>query len=137
MEPVTGVALALHHGSPPCGSVGNGVIYVWKQRCLSLGSQGVAGETLLKMPGEKTNAPSSSDAARRPPTPASNDGRHLIFQVMDQRGAAHDAIFFGAGERLDELRGAGRVDLATELRRDVWNGRVKLKLRVTDFRPAG
>jgi single-stranded-DNA-specific exonuclease len=68
---------------------------------------------------------------------ASNDGRHLIFQVADQRGATHDAIFFGAGERLDELRGARRVDLATELRRDVWNGRVKLKLRVTDFRPAG
>jgi single-stranded-DNA-specific exonuclease len=76
------------------------------------------------------------DLALRSCRPSSN-GKHLLLQVTDHVGRAHDAVFFSAGARLDELRALRRLDLATELRRDVWNGRVRLKLRVVDFRPTG
>lgn len=66
----------------------------------------------------------------------SRDGRHLLFTVTDTEGQAHKAAFFDAGHRLTELLRYDRIDLAAELLRDTWNGRVALQLRLTDFRPA-
>lgn len=64
------------------------------------------------------------------------DGRHLMWQAVGSNSRPHGVIFFGAGDRLDELRSAGRVDIACELQRDDWNGTSRLKLHARDFRPA-
>lgn len=66
----------------------------------------------------------------------SRDGRHLLFTVTDAEGRAHKAAFFDAGHRLTELLRYDRIDVAAELRRNSWNGRTNLELRLTDFRPA-
>ena len=66
----------------------------------------------------------------------SRDGRHLLFHVVDGRGRGHGAVFFNAGDRLPELLATPRIDIATNLRRDTWDGRERLKLYVSDFRPA-
>jgi single-stranded-DNA-specific exonuclease len=66
----------------------------------------------------------------------SRDGRHLIFQVVDDYGRSHRCVMFNAGDRLREMLATPRIDLATHLTRDEWSGRVELKLRVTDFRAA-
>ena len=63
------------------------------------------------------------------------EGRHLQFHVGDGRRVAA-GIAFGQGERLEELRAAGRVDLACHLRLDEWQGRTQVKLFTEDFRPA-
>lgn len=64
----------------------------------------------------------------------SRDGRHLLFQAVDERGRGHRAVFFNAGDRLHELLDAKTIDIATNLRRDAWDGRDRLKLHVSDFR---
>lgn len=66
----------------------------------------------------------------------SRDGKHLLFDVADKSGNRHQAVFFGAGERRDELMACGMIDVAAELRRNSWKGRVRLQLQLTDFRPA-
>lgn len=66
----------------------------------------------------------------------SADGRTLMFSISDQGRRKVSAIYFGAGERLPELRAAGRIDLVGELRRDEWNGQVRAKFYVEDFRAA-
>lgn len=76
------------------------------------------------------------DLALRSCRPSAS-GQHLILRVRDRMGVEHKGIFFRAGERYDELRGCSRVDLAAELRRNVWRGRASLELRVSDFRPSG
>jgi single-stranded-DNA-specific exonuclease len=64
----------------------------------------------------------------------SRDGKHLLFQSVDQRGRRHDTVYFSGGPRIRQLANAGRVDLAASLRRDAWNGRTRFKLQVDDFR---
>lgn len=64
------------------------------------------------------------------------DGKHLMWQAVDSRSRPHGAIFFGAGDRLDEITRLGRIDLACDMQRDEWNGASRLKLHVKDFRPA-
>lgn len=66
----------------------------------------------------------------------SRDGRHLLFSAVDDHGRTHSAVFFGSGDRLQELCDTSRIDLAACLKRDDWEGRSRLKLHVTDFRPA-
>jgi single-stranded-DNA-specific exonuclease len=66
----------------------------------------------------------------------SRDGRHLLFNVVDDRGRGHGAVFFNAGNRLPELVRSPRVDIVATLRRDTWDGRERLKLHVCDFRTA-
>ncbi|MEZ4568809.1 MAG: DHH family phosphoesterase [Thermomicrobiales bacterium] len=66
----------------------------------------------------------------------SRDGKHLLFNVTDRYGKQHQATFFSAGERCGELMACGMIDAAADLRRNTWNGRVSLQLRLTDFRPA-
>jgi single-stranded-DNA-specific exonuclease len=66
----------------------------------------------------------------------SRDGRHLLFRAVDDRGRGHSAVFFNAGHRLKELLDTPRIDIAANLRRDNWDGRARLKLHVSDFRPA-
>ena len=69
---------------------------------------------------------------------ASHDGKHLFCTIPtgDRRGVR--AVAFGQGERLAELRGAGRagVDLAGTLRREWWQDEERLEFHVRDFRPA-
>ncbi|MDQ3548954.1 MAG: single-stranded-DNA-specific exonuclease RecJ [Chloroflexota bacterium] len=65
----------------------------------------------------------------------SRDGRHLLFHAVDDRGRGHGAVFFNAGDRLRELLDTPRIDIATNLRLDTWDGRERLKLHVSDFRP--
>lgn len=64
------------------------------------------------------------------------DGRHLMWQAVGSDGKPHGAIFFGAGDRVDELTRCGRVDIAAALQADTWNGSTRLKIHVKDFRPA-
>ena len=72
---------------------------------------------------------------------ASHDGKHLFCTIPtgDRRGVRGvRAVAFGQGERLAELRGAGRagVDLAGTLRREWWQDEERLEFHVRDFRPA-
>jgi single-stranded-DNA-specific exonuclease len=71
---------------------------------------------------------------RYPATSA--DGKHLRFQVVSRAGIAHKAVFFGAGQRLGELRAVKRIDIATTMTRNGWNGRPHLDLHICDFRPS-
>jgi single-stranded-DNA-specific exonuclease len=64
----------------------------------------------------------------------SRDGRHLLLRVVDGSGRGHPAVMFGAGQRLEELRTAPRIDVVTNLVRDTWDGRERLKLKLIDFR---
>ncbi len=64
----------------------------------------------------------------------SRDGKHLLFNVIDDRGRSHQATFFGSGDRLAELAACESIDVAAELNRNAWNGNVNLQLRLTDFR---
>jgi single-stranded-DNA-specific exonuclease len=64
------------------------------------------------------------------------DGRHLMWQAIGSDGKAHGAIFFNAGDRVDELTHVGKVDIAASLQEDTWNGSTRLKIHVKDFRPA-
>lgn len=66
----------------------------------------------------------------------SADGKHLLFTVVGADGRTTPAVYFGAGGRIDELRAAGRIDIVGELQRDDWDGRLRAKLYVADFRPA-
>lgn len=63
------------------------------------------------------------------------DGKHLQFKVFGGR-TLRRCIAFGQGERLDELRAAGLVDLACFARPDEWQGARRVELDVKDFRPA-
>ncbi len=65
----------------------------------------------------------------------SRDGKHLLFNVIDKMGNRHQAAFFRAGERCDELLTCGMIDIAAELKRNSWKGRVNLQLQLIDFRP--
>jgi len=67
---------------------------------------------------------------------ASNDGRHLLLHVTDDRNRSHKAVFFNAGDRLAELTNTPKIDIVTRIRRDTWNGRDNLELHLEDFRPA-
>lgn len=66
----------------------------------------------------------------------SKDGRHLLWKAQSADGRLHSVVFFSAGDRIDELTRYGRVDLATELHENTWNGQTRLKIQVRDFRPA-
>lgn len=66
----------------------------------------------------------------------SRDGKHLMWQAVGSDARSHGVIFFGAGDRIDELTRAGKVDLACDLQHDDWNGNSRLKLHVRDFRPS-
>lgn len=66
----------------------------------------------------------------------SADGRHLIFSIVTPDKRSVQAVFFGAGARMHELTQAGRIDIVGELQRDDWDGRVRPKFYVDDFRPA-
>jgi len=65
----------------------------------------------------------------------SRDGKHLLFKLADSLGQRHQAVFFGAGDRREQLSACGPIDVAAELRRNSWNGRVSLQLQLADFRP--
>jgi single-stranded-DNA-specific exonuclease len=66
----------------------------------------------------------------------SRDGRHLLFQAIDDTGRANGAVFFGSGHRLEVISSTARVDVAACLRRDTWGDRPRLKLHLADFRAA-
>jgi single-stranded-DNA-specific exonuclease len=66
----------------------------------------------------------------------SRDGKHLMWQAVGTDARSHGVIFFSAGDRLNELSSAGKVDVACDLQHDDWNGNSRLKLHVRDFRLA-
>ena len=61
-------------------------------------------------------------------------GKHLKLLLRDERGAAWDAIWFRAGDLIDEI--PARVDVAYTLDANEWNNRRRLQLQVQDMRPA-
>ena len=60
--------------------------------------------------------------------------KHLKLMLRDERGASWDAIWFRAGDLMDEI--PGRVDVAYTLEASEWNHRKRLQLHVVDMRPA-
>ena len=56
-------------------------------------------------------------------------GRHLRLQVHDDTGSV-EAIGFGLGERVDEVRGARRCKLAFVPTRNEWRGETRVQLKV-------
>ncbi|MFQ5679615.1 MAG: single-stranded-DNA-specific exonuclease RecJ [Gemmatimonadota bacterium] len=69
------------------------------------------------------------------PKRVGQDASHLKATLRDE-GARVEAIGFRLGQRLEELRGATRWDVAFELEEEVWRERRRLSARVLDFRPA-
>ena len=66
----------------------------------------------------------------------SRNREHLLFRVADRLGRQHQATFFNAGGRMNELLTCSMIDAACELKRNQWNGRVNLQLQLVDFRPS-
>jgi single-stranded-DNA-specific exonuclease len=66
----------------------------------------------------------------------SKDQSHLLFNVAAPGSAPLRAVSFNAGDRLVELHGSPRVDLAVSLRLNTWRGRTSVTLEVVDFRSA-
>jgi single-stranded-DNA-specific exonuclease len=66
----------------------------------------------------------------------SRDDKHLLLQAIDHRGRGHSAVFFGAGHRLGQVQSSSRIDIVAQLNRDTWDGRTRLKLLLSDFRPS-
>jgi single-stranded-DNA-specific exonuclease len=69
------------------------------------------------------------------------DGKHLKLALVDERGAAWDAIAFQQGEWAARLPAARspqgeRIDLVYTLELNEWNGEKRLQLNVQDLRPA-
>jgi single-stranded-DNA-specific exonuclease len=67
---------------------------------------------------------------------SSRDGKHLLFEAVDERGRSHGAVLFGGGRRIAELLAHPAIDVIARLNRDTWRGRTRLKLYLVDFRPA-
>lgn len=59
---------------------------------------------------------------------------HLKLTLLDERRRAWNAIAFKQGHRLGEL--TRTLDLAFSVKQSEWQGRPRLELQVTDFRPA-
>ncbi len=67
------------------------------------------------------------------------EGKHLRFRVRQHGRDAASAIAFGHGDRLEQLSGAGRYDVACRLEQNRWNGTVSPQLvvrRLFDTPPA-
>ena len=62
-------------------------------------------------------------------------GRHLKFRLQQSEGRTVDAIAFGMGDRVDEVR-AGPVDVVFYLNLNNYQGRESLQMVVQDFRIA-
>ena len=67
--------------------------------------------------------------------PVGASGQHLQLRVTDGV-ATHTAIAFRHGPRRDELRAAGRLDLALVARISTWQGRERVEFQVRGARPA-
>jgi single-stranded-DNA-specific exonuclease len=63
-----------------------------------------------------------------------SEGRHLKGVLVGDGGEL-SAIGFGLGERVGEVRGRGRWDVAYELVEDTYRGRSRLQARIRDLRP--
>lgn len=63
-------------------------------------------------------------------------GRHLKGRLSAPGADAVDAIGFGLGERVAEVRTGGRFDVAFELTEDRYRGRRRLQARLLDLRSA-
>jgi single-stranded-DNA-specific exonuclease len=58
------------------------------------------------------------------------EGKHLRFRVRQNGQDAGSAIAFGFGAQLEQMRGAGRYDIAFRLKQNHWNGTVSPQLVV-------
>jgi single-stranded-DNA-specific exonuclease len=62
------------------------------------------------------------------------DNAHLKLTLTHERGAPIDAIAFRMGERLNDL--PPLIDVAFNLERNVYQGRVNLQMNIRDIQPA-
>jgi single-stranded-DNA-specific exonuclease len=62
-------------------------------------------------------------------------GKHLRLQVRDVTGTG-EAIGFGFGDRMREIAGTGRCDLAFVPSRNEWMGTTRVQLKLKGARPA-
>ena len=63
-----------------------------------------------------------------------SDAKHLKFKAGDGN-ARFDAIGFGLGSSLDQIKDKKPFDLVYSLEENHWNGRVSLQLRAKDLKP--
>ena len=71
-----------------------------------------------------------------PPRTVGHGGRHLklVVQASENPGNRFEAIGFGMGERIDEVRGWRSFDLVFNLTRNTFRGRSTLNLHLIDIR---
>jgi hypothetical protein len=62
-------------------------------------------------------------------------GEHARLRLR-QRGSVADAVHFRAAEALATVRSGDAIDVVFHLQLDEWNGAVKPRLQVRDWRPA-
>lgn len=61
-------------------------------------------------------------------------GEHLRLRLA-QNGSIWDAVAFGCGENLSEMKSP--LDIVYQVELDQWNGRSTLRLNILDFTPSG
>lgn len=61
-------------------------------------------------------------------------GAHLKLKVADQNGVNYRLVGFGLGNRLNECKINGLIDVVYEVGRNDWNGRSEVQFRIIDWR---
>lgn len=64
--------------------------------------------------------------------PVGREGKHLKL-VLNQDGRTFDAIAFGMGEHLPDLKLGKKIDVAYSLEENIWNGSSSLQLKIKDI----
>jgi single-stranded-DNA-specific exonuclease len=72
--------------------------------------------------------------AKRVGKSESGIGPHLKLKLRDGRRSTWDAMFWRAGDRLEQIGDGALIDVAFVLDENEWNGRRSLQLVVQDFR---
>jgi single-stranded-DNA-specific exonuclease len=76
--------------------------------------------------------------AALPPRTVGHRGRHLklILQSADSPQQRFEAIGFGMGDRIDEVRGLKAMDLVFTLVKNTFRGRTSLNMHIRALRPS-
>ena len=65
--------------------------------------------------------------------PVGRESKHLKF-TLKQDTLTFDAIAFGMGERLPDLKVGHKLDVVYSLEKNVWNGSTSLQLKIKDLK---
>jgi len=62
------------------------------------------------------------------------DGRHITLRLISPENKPIDVIGFNFANRINEIKIGDRVDVVYSIDREIWNGSVRFKLKLKDFK---